>query len=137
MEKNVEPLSDEELRRLWFSIRGCQVPEIWLLRLEKTVTDLKEKLAEATKDRDEYLANWGSVVHDNEVVEQENKRLREALEPFANAAQCDKARDAGCHDDLILLTLPGDVIGLRGGYDITVGSLRRARAALQPPAIEG
>lgn len=64
-------------------------------------------------------------------AEAERAVLIDALIPFANmGAGIDIARSPVTPDERIVLTQPGDVIGLRGGYDITVGDLRKAAQAL-------
>lgn len=60
----------------------------------------------------------------------ERDLLREALKPFANmGAGADLCVSKTATDARIVLMLPGDVIGLRGGYEITLGDLRRASQA--------
>jgi multidrug resistance efflux pump len=62
---NASPLTAEELERLWFSLRGFDIPEAWLNRLEATVSTL-------TRQNQELQAQV-------EAAEAESARLREAL----------------------------------------------------------
>jgi len=112
------PLSAEELQQ-YITVLGadCYEVEKHLPIKPRCVVeiDMLKRCHAALVARDEELA-----------------KLREALAPFANAAECDLAKDASIPDERIIISLPGDVIGLRGGYDLTVGNLRRAAQASNP-----
>ena len=124
--KKIEPLSDEELRRIWFSLRGTDVPELWLLRLEATITDLKERLlikegaleiqgGELALATDEYAKMQARA----ESAEQENKRLKTALEEISRQKIGDEIGDEGARDNA----------DYEMGYEMSV---KTARAALSP-----
>ena len=75
------------------------------------------------------------------IREEAAREMRKALMPFSAFAGTDLCKNPQTHDDVIILSLPGDVIGLRGGYQINVGHFRTASKALgdeptSPPTSE-
>lgn len=92
MEKNVEPLNDSEITRLnkaagkrWLTHWECQ-------SLFATITDLKEKLAEAIRAGQKMHDQAEAAGLANIGLEQENKRLREALNELASAKALKEVR---------------------------------------------
>lgn len=82
-----------------------------------------------------YIAEALSQVRNETAAEmaQENKRLGEALRPFAALYESSKPFGIDCYADGAAWAPNFEELEDM----LTVGHLRRARAALQPPAIEG